>query len=148
MKSTKPLQPCEDPMMTAHGSCLCGKVKYEVELPFDRFYYCHCQRCRKATGSPHASNGFVKRDNFRWTSGEELVKRFDLPEAKRFALQNCSVCGSKMPHHTRDGSMIVIPVGTLDDDPGQHPQAIVYWGSRAPWFLDCSEMTKHEEMPK
>ena len=63
--------------MVAHGSCLCKKVQYEVELPFERFMYCHCTRCRKATGSPHAANGFVKPETFRWTQGEELVKRYE-----------------------------------------------------------------------
>ena len=134
-------------MSAVHGSCLCKQVTYEVEMPFDRFYYCHCTRCRKATGSPHASNGFVKRDKFRWLSGESLIKRYDLPEAKRFGLQFCTNCGGKVPHHTRDGSAMVIPTGTLDEDPGSRPQAIVFWASRAPWYTDCSEMTKFEEMP-
>ncbi len=133
--------------MVAHGSCLCKKVQYEVEVPFERFMYCHCTRCRKATGSPHAAYGFVKPEAFRWTQGEELVKRYDLPEAKRFGLQFCTNCGSKVPHATRDGARMVIPAGSLDDDPGMKPQAVVFWGSRAPWFTDCSEMTRHDAMP-
>lgn len=134
-------------MAVARGSCLCKQVTYEVEVPFERFYYCHCMRCRKATGSPHASNGFAKPEAFRWLSGRELVKRYDLPEAKRFGLQFCTNCGSKVPHPTRDGTRFVIPMGSLDEDPGVKPQAIVFWGSRAPWYTDCSEMTKYEAMP-
>jgi hypothetical protein len=118
-----------------------------VELPFERFMYCHCTRCRKATGSPHAANGFVKPSAFRWLSGEAAVKRYDVPEAKRFGLQFCTNCGSKVPHLTRDGVGMVIPAGSLDEDPGTKPQAIVFWGSRAPWFTDCSGMTKHETYP-
>ena len=134
-------------MAKAHGSCLCKQVTYEVDLPFERFMYCHCTRCRKATGAAHAANGFVKVDAFRWLSGQELVRRYDMPEAKRFAIQNCSHCGSRVPHHTRDGSFMVIPAGSLDEDPGSRPQAIVFWGSRAPWYTDCSEMKKFDEMP-
>ncbi|HYK78930.1 MAG TPA: GFA family protein [Micropepsaceae bacterium] len=133
--------------MVAHGSCLCKKVQYEVKLPFERFMYCHCSRCRKATGSPHAANGFVKPQAFRWTQGESEVRRYDLPEAKRFGLQFCSHCGSKVPHATRDGALMVIPAGSLDDDPGTKPQAVIFWGSRAPWFTDCSEMTRHDSVP-
>jgi hypothetical protein len=62
-------------MASAHGSCLCKTVEYEVELPFERFMYCHCTRCRKATGSPHAANGFVKPETFRWIKGADAVKR-------------------------------------------------------------------------
>ncbi len=134
-------------MTAAHGSCLCKTVQYEVDLPFERFLYCHCTRCRKATGSPHASNGFVRREAFRWTQGESQVKRYDLPEAKRFGLQFCTNCGSKVPHHTRDHNWMVIPAGSLDEDPESRPEAVVFWGSRAPWFTDCSDMTKHDSVP-
>jgi hypothetical protein len=134
-------------MAVAHGSCLCKTVQYEVELPFERFLYCHCTRCRKATGSPHAANGFVKPEAFRWTQGASAVKRYDLPEAKRFGLQFCTNCGSKVPHHTRDRNWMVIPAGSLDEDPQSRPEAVVFWGSRAPWFTECSEMTKHESTP-
>jgi hypothetical protein len=133
--------------MAAHGSCLCKRVQYEVEVPFERFMYCHCSRCRKATGSPHAANGFVKPEAFRWISGESEVKRYDVPEAKRFGLQFCTHCGSKVPHLTRDGARMVIPAGSLDEDPGTKPQAVVFWGSRAPWFTHNSEMTRHDTMP-
>jgi hypothetical protein len=126
-------------MAVAHGSCLCKTVQYEVELQFERFMYCHCTRCRKATGSPHAANGFVKPSAFRWLSGEAAVKRF--------GLQFCTNCGCRVPHLTRDGARMVIPAGSLDEDPGTKPQAIVFWGSRAPWYTDCSEMTKHETYP-
>ena len=134
-------------MAVAHGSCLCKTVQYEVELPFERFLYCHCTRCRKATGSAHAANGFVKPEGFRWTQGASAVKRYDLPEAKRFGLQFCSNCGSKVPHHTRDRNWMGIPAGSLDEDPQSRPEAVVFWGSRAPWFTECSEMTKHESTP-
>jgi hypothetical protein len=134
-------------MAVAHGSCLCKGVAYAVELPFERFMYCHCSRCRKATGAAHAANGFVRSAAFRWLKGAELLKRYDLPEAQRFGLQFCTQCGSKLPHPTRDGKLMVIPAGSLDDDPGSRPQAVIYWASRAPWFTDCSEMTKFDERP-
>ena len=133
--------------MLARGSCLCQAVAYEVELPFERFYHCHCSRCRKVTGTAHASNGFVKPEALRWTKGEANVVRYDLPEAKRFATQFCKYCGSKIPHLTRDGARVVIPAGSLDDDPGLKPQAVVYWGSRASWERDEAEMPKFEERP-
>ena len=133
--------------MIAKGSCLCKAVAYEVELPFIRFMYCHCSRCRKATGSAHAANGFVKPEAFRWIKGTDMVQRYDLPEAPRFGLQFCKICGSRVPHSSRDGKSFVIPAGSLDEDPGTQPQAVIFWGSRAPWYRHCAEMDKHEELP-
>jgi len=38
------------------GSCLCGRVHYEITPPYWGFWYCHCERCRKATGSAHSKD--------------------------------------------------------------------------------------------
>ncbi len=135
-------------MAVAHGSCLCKKVTYEVDLPFERFMYCHCSRCRKATGAAHAANGFVMPEQFRLLSGAEFIKRFDMPEAKRFGTNFCTNCGSRVPGLIRTGERVLIPAGSLDEDPTSRPQAVIFWGSRAPWFTDCSGMTKHDELPK
>jgi hypothetical protein len=56
---------------TLKGSCLCGAVKYEVTGEPRRFYHCHCSRCRKATGTGHASNLFLQPGALKWLSGEQ-----------------------------------------------------------------------------
>ena len=120
---------------TLRGSCLCGGVKFEVALPFDRFVYCHCSRCRKATGTAHASNAVVEVGAFRWLFGEEQVSRFDLPTARSFATSFCRQCGSPLPHATRSGREVIIPAGALDDDPVSKPDRHVHWQSRATWYV-------------
>jgi hypothetical protein len=83
------------------GSCLCKAVRYEIRPPFLRFRHCYCSRCRKATGGVRATNIAVVVDQFRWTSGEELISRYDLPEAKSFARQICTRCNCPVPHKSR-----------------------------------------------
>jgi hypothetical protein len=51
------------------GSCLCGSVRFEVRQPYLRFAHCYCGRCRKATGSSHATNLYVAPPQFSWVSG-------------------------------------------------------------------------------
>ena len=114
------------------GSCLCGSVAYRVRSPFKQFAHCHCERCRKATGTGHATNLYVDRPNFAWVRGEELTARFDLPSAKSFATTFCRNCGSPLPHHTRSGRTIVIPAGSLDEEPSVSPQARIFWESLTP----------------
>ena len=66
---------------TLRGSCLCGAVAYNMSPPFVFFHQCHCSRCRKSSGSAYSANVLVKADQFGWTKGEELVKRWEHPEA-------------------------------------------------------------------
>jgi hypothetical protein len=64
---------------TLTGSCLCGAVHYEISGEPTRFYHCHCRRCRKATGTGHATNLMVVPESLTWTRGEELLQRYKLP---------------------------------------------------------------------
>jgi hypothetical protein len=118
---------------TLEGSCLCGAVKYEVTGVPQRFFHCHCSRCRKATGTGHASNLFVQPGALRWLAGEEQVRAFKLPEAKRFTNSFCAVCGSRLPRQPKDSDSVVIPCGSLDGDAPIKPQARIFSGSRASW---------------
>jgi hypothetical protein len=130
--------------MIVRGSCLCGAAAYEASLPFAKFVACYCSRCRKATGSAYAANAYVSPEMFRWTRGENLVVRYDHPEAKSFATSFCGKCGSPLPHHTRSGREIVIPAGSLDDDPGTGPATSAHWDSRAPWTPAMTDLRTSE----
>jgi len=79
------------------GSCLCQAVSYQFHGPEYVFQYCHCSRCRKFTGSAHASNIIVDPKQFEWLSGEDQVGRFEHPQAKHFATCFCKTCGSSLP---------------------------------------------------
>ena len=115
------------------GSCLCGAVQYRVHGPFLRFAHCHCRRCCKATGTGHATNLYAPAAQFAWTGGEEHAQRFDLPTAKSFATTFCRLCGSPLPHRTRSGREIVVPAGSLDDEPSIAPRVRIFWASRVSW---------------
>jgi hypothetical protein len=37
--------------MAAEGSCVCGAVRYEVDGSLGDVSYCHCNQCRRTTGT-------------------------------------------------------------------------------------------------
>lgn len=115
------------------GSCLCGRVSYEVRGPFTRFGYCYCSRCRKATGSAHSTALYANPANFAWRSGLDAIVRFDLPAAHSFSTTFCRTCGTPLPHHTRSGRELIVPAGSLDVEPSGRPDARDHWESRAAW---------------
>ena len=133
--------------MTLHGSCLCGSVVYEATGEATRFYYCHCQRCRKATGSGHATNLFLQPGSLKFLKGEDLVRSFKVPEAARFRNVFCSQCGSRMPSQPRGSDMVIIPAGSLNEEPAFSPQAHIFVGSRASWSSTCDGLPTYPEYP-
>lgn len=129
------------------GSCLCGSVRYEITGEPTRFYHCHCQRCRKATGTGHASNVMIKSDAIRWLDGESQLRSYKLPEAERFGTHFCGNCGSLMPRQVPALGMVVIPAGSLDSDPGIEPMAHIFYESRAPWSCAAGGLPTFAEYP-
>jgi hypothetical protein len=130
------------------GSCLCGVVSFEITgTPFD-FFHCHCARCRKASGTGHASNILLKPDSAKWVSGEENVGGFKVPDAKRFRTLFCSTCGSPLPKVAPDMSFAVIPAGTLDSEPPLQPTARIFCDSRADWSCDSGDIPNWSEYPE
>ena len=133
-------------MSTLSGSCLCGRVRYTVSGEAQRFYHCHCSRCRKASGTGHATNLFVQ-GSLTWNSGAELIRTFKLPEAERFTNTFCEVCGSRMPRFIEKLGMVFIPAGSLEDEPDMRPQARIFLDSRAEWSCDDSALPGFEQYP-
>ncbi len=129
------------------GSCLCNAVAYEVTEFLPRFGYCHCSRCRRARSAPHSSQVFASLENFRWLRGEDHLSHFDLPGAAFFQTDFCRTCASPMPTTVAEFGAVLIPSGSLDQDPGVRPMAHIYVDSRAPWFEILDDLPQYPGMP-
>ena len=129
------------------GSCLCGSVAFSITPPYKAFQYCHCSRCQKTTGSPHAANIFVSVAQFAWTRGDEHIRRHELATAQYFCTGTCAVCGGRLPWVTRNGKLMIVPAGTLDSDPGIRPTRNVHVASAAAWEVCTAELESFDEEP-
>ena len=130
------------------GSCLCNKVQYSISGQAVRFYHCHCKRCRKVTGTGHASNLLVTPlVSLQWTQGKSETINFKLPDTERFYTCFCRHCGSQLPRTVPELDGILIPAGTLDQEPPIQPSARIYWGSRAKWSCESGDLPTYETMP-
>ena len=123
---------------SVNGSCLCGAVRYKVVGEVVRFSHCHCSRCRKATGTGHATNLLLTPvTGITWSQGESNLSRFKVPEAERFYNCFCKTCGSPMPRTVPEIDAVLIPAGSLDSEPAVSPQHHIFWDSRVNW--SCTE---------
>lgn len=117
---------------TAHGACLCGAVRFEISGAFEGFFLCHCGRCRKGTGSAHASNLFSQSAALSWLAGEAHLKIYRVP-GTRHQKCFCTECGSPLPQRQMNGALLVVPAGCLDTPVKVRPNAHICWDSRADW---------------
>jgi hypothetical protein len=128
------------------GSCLCGAVRFEVAGDFERFYLCHCEHCRKDTGSAHAANLFSSTATLKWLAGEDQVRVFNLPST-RHRNSFCSICGSALPDLQMKGALLKVPAGSLDTDVLLRPDAHIFCASKANWDEALEKVPKAERLP-
>jgi hypothetical protein len=141
----EPLEP--GPEGVVRGSCLCGLVQFHVTKPFKVAHNCYCTRCRRACAAAHASNGFTDFDGVVFIKGKDQLKTYKLPEAQFFTQVFCEICGSKIPRLDPDRNLAVIPLGSLDDDPGIRPMDHIYVAYKCEWHKITDDLPAYEEGP-
>ena len=97
------------------GKCLCGAVSFVATETPNTFGACHCEMCRRWTGS--ALLGItVPRNGVTWAGQEHIAKLQSSDWAERAW---CAKCGSPLYYRvTLDGPMgknYEFPIGILDD---------------------------------
>jgi hypothetical protein len=129
------------------GSCLCGAVTFEMNDEFQEFHLCHCKQCQKISGSSNVANIFTAADNISWTQGEDLIKRYDHP-GRGFTTAFCTECGSGLPFVTQSGKILIVPAGSLDEEPSITPNDNIFWHERMSWLEESREAKTFEGFPK
>jgi hypothetical protein len=110
-----------------HGTCLCGRVKFDVGSA-QALGTCHCTRCTRWTGTGGSTVVVAPSKGFKVTGGQELVKRYH--EEKFADRYFCSHCGSGI--YADGGDTYYVSAGVLKDldlEPVFHCQ-VAY---KAPW---------------
>lgn len=129
------------------GSCLCGQVRYHLSNRPQFINHCHCAMCRKVHGTAFGSFLHADANGFRWLAGEALVQTYASSPGNTRAF--CKVCGANMPVLEQDDGQahVIIPAGTLDDDPGVRPAVHFFVGSKAPWYSITDALPQFEAFP-
>ncbi len=105
-------------MSARSGGCMCGAVRFVAQDVPDKAGVCHCEMCRRWTGS--ALLGVtVPTENVAWEDETHLKRIQSSDWAERGF---CDVCGSSMFFRvTRPGEWfgdIELPLGVFDDPDG------------------------------
>lgn len=125
--------PPPSPDRPLSGGCLCGAVRFLVTGPFRRAGYCHCERCRRHSGTAAGVQGRVARADFRLLAGAERLVVYR-PASGAAVKTFCGTCGSSLfGGEWPEGDEVSIRLGALDGDPGIRPGYHTFVDSRAPW---------------
>ncbi|HVX78823.1 MAG TPA: GFA family protein [Bradyrhizobium sp.] len=105
----------------ASGQCLCGTVRFEIDVPARWAFHDHSPASRRAHGAAYATYVGSWRKRFRITGGESAISRYE-DKAAGVVRSFCSHCGTPLFHQrTRSPHMVNISRALFSGRTGRQP---------------------------
>ena len=134
-------------MSVFSGKCLCGKVTYRCHTEPKTIFNCHCEDCRRATGSVFGTNLFVPEDKveiFGKVSSYSHTSDSGSTMTKRF----CPNCGSLLfGKNSAKFNVLSIRAGTVDQLDLIKPVVNVFMDSKIPSTSIDQNLKQAPRMP-
>ena len=114
------------------GACLCGAVRFRVQLPSLGCVHCHCTMCQRNHGAAFVTWFAVPPAALSVQSGADEVVRY--ASSTHGSRSFCRRCGSSLfCENAEHPERVDIPVAAMSEPIDRAPQLHVFYDSRAPW---------------
>lgn len=118
------------------GGCQCGALRYEFSGQPIVVVACHCLDCQRQSGSAFGLSMVVRRDAFRWHSGNPatFLTKADSGIPKKCVF--CPACGTRI-YNALDSmpDTFNLKPGTLDDTSWFEVSFHVWTKRKQPWLV-------------
>lgn len=112
---------------------MCRGIQFRIATELAPIEVCHCQQCRRAQGTPFATNSPIQADAFVLIDGESLLTEYESSPGKKRVF--CRRCGS--PIYSSRASLpgvLRIRVELVDDPVSARPIAQAYVAEKCSWW--------------
>ena len=114
------------------GACLCGDVRFTVELPSLFCGHCHCTMCQRNHGAAFVTWFGLPKSRLTIDTGSDALVRYASSEhgSRTF----CGRCGSSLfCENEKHAGRVDIPLANMKGAIDREPQMHAYWSDRASW---------------
>lgn len=128
------------------GSCLCGAVRYQVELLPGKVFTCHCQFCRKAHGADSVTMALGDGRTLVVSDEKGYLTEHvnDIGGYRAF----CRHCGTRLMNYAPDKSLYFsVTLSTVDTPADIQPVAHLNVESKAPWCTPYEGLPQYPGIP-
>jgi len=128
------------------GHCHCGAVSFTVTGEPVRMAQCHCNACRRVTGTGHIVQAFFKKEQVEIT-GKTKTHQSTSDSGNLRTRHFCGECGSRLfTENVKSPGAIGIAVGAFDESDWFKPDVILYNSERPVWDVVDPTIELHEMM--
>ena len=128
------------------GGCLCGAVRYVVYGGVGPAGYCHCEDCRRTSGSAFGVSVRVDASRLRIVRGSPKGYSKNGDSGRVVTRYFCPECGSPLytvpPDHS---DTYFIKAGSLDDPSTVRPHRQSWVRSRVAWAAIDPDLTSYDK---
>jgi len=115
------------------GHCHCGAVTYTAKGPPVVVAQCHCEACRRLSGTGHSVGAMFPAEAVTVT-GALRTYSYTSDQASQVTKASCAVCGSPIyGQNTRAPDHITLTLGTMDDATGLEVEVVIFARDQPHW---------------
>lgn len=123
------------------GSCLCGKVSFEVTGKLSPPDACHCSQCRRQSGHFWASAN-VKRSALSLHGGENVTWYRSSDKVRR---GSCKTCGSFLFWDPLEHDYIAIGMGSFEAPTGTRLEKHIFTKHKGDYYEIADDLPQFED---
>ena len=129
------------------GSCQCGNIRYQVTGDPLVAIACHCNDCRKLSGSAFSTVLVVKAEDLTVEGTLKLWERAT-DTGRRSHAYFCPDCGNRIYHQDPDKPHIIrLRSGSLDQPEIPEPLIHVFAERKQSWLRFAEGAIKYDRQP-
>ncbi|MGH8744918.1 MAG: GFA family protein [Burkholderiales bacterium] len=120
------------------GGCLCGAIRYTVEVPIAELRACHCTHCQKTSGAASSVNTTIPSAAFHVTRGTPKRYAAKADSGRTLYRHFCGDCGSPIySQRATTPETVGLRAGTLDSGQNMKITVNIWTASARPWaYID------------
>jgi len=118
--------------LPVYGACLCGAVRFRIELPTLFCGHCHCTMCQRNHGAAYVTWFGIPWTQTTLIEGEGLLTRY--ASSSHGTRSFCNRCGTSLfcesEHHPEH---VDIPLANMEGPIDRLPQMHFFFDSHVGW---------------
>ncbi len=130
--------------MNVHGSCHCGRIRYEAEVDATRTTICHCSDCQALSGTAYRVSVPARVEDFTLLAGTPAIYEKTGSSGAIRLQAFCADCGSALYSAAAvEATMYVLRTGCIAERASLVPTRQIWCRSSLPWTMDIDGIPKH-----
>ena len=122
------------------GGCLCGAVRWRAAGAPQNVNHCHCEMCRRGSGTAVVTWAAFAAKDFTFTRGAPVWRQSSAVARRSF----CGACGSALNWQSlKHEDSIDVTVGTADQPEGLAPREHLWTEGAVSWLHIQDNLPRH-----